>query len=224
MNTPRPHFFLYSESDNGNYCNESAVGQWRFRLESADRQEIELEAGDDEPEVGGPRLELLAVVRGLEALDQPSRVTLVTSSRYVSRGLKFGLDSWRQRNWQWERYGRMTAVEDQDLWQRVDRALQYHRVECRTWRFDAAHGKGPAPKRHVLRFAASAAKSESQDAADDNRKPPARRRWVDGALRAVNHWVRVFSAFRPLRIPGQGTQSRAQTETINGDREECGQN
>ena len=98
-----------------------------------------LEAFDEEPGVQGERLELLAVIRGLEALDQPSRVTLVTSSRGVSRGLRFGLAEWRTNNWQWERFGRRVPVKNHDLWQRVDRALQFHRVECRTWRIDQAH-------------------------------------------------------------------------------------
>ena len=38
---------------------------------------------------------LLAVVRGLEALPEPSRVTLVTTSGWIRRGLRFGLDNWR---------------------------------------------------------------------------------------------------------------------------------
>ena len=45
-----------------------------------------LEAADDEAEATPERLELLAVVRGLEALDQPSRVTLVTGSRFLCWG------------------------------------------------------------------------------------------------------------------------------------------
>ena len=39
-----------------------------------------------ELDVRGERLELMTLVRGLEALDQPSRVTLMTASGYVARG------------------------------------------------------------------------------------------------------------------------------------------
>ena len=79
------------------------------------------------------RLELLAVVRGLEALAQPSRVTLVTPSRYVNRGLAYGLAEWRANGWQWEHFGQMVPVKNRDLWQRVDRALAIHEVECFAW-------------------------------------------------------------------------------------------
>ena len=89
-----------------------------------------LVAADVEPGTRGNRLELLAVVRGLEALEQPSRVTLLTRSRYVNRGIRRGLSQWRERKWRWERFGQLVPIRDRDLWQRVDRALEFHRVEC----------------------------------------------------------------------------------------------
>jgi ribonuclease HI len=131
-----PHFLLFSESRRQAPVGREAAGQWRFLLESVDGA-TKLAACDEEPQAHCSRLELLAVVRGLEALDQPSRVTLVTPSRYVSRGIRYGLDEWRRNDWRWERYGRMTPVKNGDLWRRIDRALQYHKLDCRTWRFDS---------------------------------------------------------------------------------------
>jgi ribonuclease HI len=93
---------------------------------------------DHEPETSRSRLELLAVVRGLEALDGPSRVTLVTRSRYVSRGIRLGLNQWREKGWHWERFGRLVPIRDHDLWQRVDRALTFHQVDCITWQCEEA--------------------------------------------------------------------------------------
>ena len=76
------------------------------------------------------------MVRGLEALDQPSKVTLVTSSGSIRRGLRFGLDLWRQNRWHWERFGKMAPIKNADLWQRIDRALEFHNIECRLVRLD----------------------------------------------------------------------------------------
>jgi hypothetical protein len=98
---------------------------------------------DNEAVMCGERLELLAVVRGLEALDGPARVTLVTRSRYVSRGIRFGITEWRANEWQWERFGRVVPVKDHDLWQRVDRALLFHKVECQSWQFEEPAAEGP---------------------------------------------------------------------------------
>jgi ribonuclease HI len=134
-----PHYLLFSAAA----WNRSSAGRWRFVLESLDGG-TSIEAADEEPGLRKERLELLAVVRGLEALDQPSRVTLVTSSQCVTRGFRSGLDQWRRQRWRWERDGRWTPIKNRDLWQRVDRALQFHQVECRTWRLDPSHGLAPA--------------------------------------------------------------------------------
>jgi ribonuclease HI len=136
MSVPAPHFLLFSESSRrAQRCGDA---RWRFVLESVDGG-TKLEAADAEPGVQGERLELLAVVRGLEALPEPARVTLITPSQYVRRGLLFGLEEWRANGWQWERFGRQVPVRDSDLWQRLAHALRFHNVQCRTWRLDASH-------------------------------------------------------------------------------------
>jgi ribonuclease HI len=124
-----PHFLLFSESRRRSA--KAPPCDWRFVLQSVDGSS-RLEATDAEPAVRGERLELLAVVRGLEALDQPSRVTLVTPSKYVTRGLSYGLPDWRENDWNWEHHGQMVPIKNRDLWQRLDRALAFHRVQCRT--------------------------------------------------------------------------------------------
>ena len=116
MNIPTPHFFLFSQANRGNNRDE-----WSFVLKAADGSAI-LKAADAEPDAHGERLELLAVVRGLEALDQPSCVTLVTPSRYVKRGINYGLPEWGRNGWKWEHFGEMVPVKNRDLWQRLDRA------------------------------------------------------------------------------------------------------
>jgi len=157
MTVRAPHFLLYSDSRSGHEEDEvdtTAIentdddgqaaakpqneSEWHFLLQSIDGEGC-VQASDIEPEVRGERLELLSVVRGLEALDQPSRVTLLTPSRYVQRGFRFGMREWKSSQWRWERFGKMVPVKNGDLWRRVDRALEYHKVECRQLRFDRPH-------------------------------------------------------------------------------------
>ncbi len=52
--------------------------QWSFTLHDVAANET-FSVSDDEPYANGERLELLAVVRGLEALEEPTRVTLLTA-------------------------------------------------------------------------------------------------------------------------------------------------
>lgn len=128
------HYLLFAEASVCPVESSPLRGRWRFVLESVDEQE-RLAASGDEPEACDDRLELLAVVRGLEAIDGAARITLVTKSRYVYRGLHRGLTEWRRNNWRWERFGVLAPVRNADLWQRVDRALKFHEVECRLWQF-----------------------------------------------------------------------------------------
>jgi ribonuclease HI len=122
------HYLLYSEATS----SEGGRLRWKFVLQSVDGND-RFSASDAEGAASASRLELLAVVRGLEALDQPSQVTLLTCSKYVSRGIRRGLREWREKGWRWERFGQLVPVRDHDLWRRVDRALEFHQVQCWSW-------------------------------------------------------------------------------------------
>lgn len=124
-----PHYLLSTES----VRSDDGILRWRFSLHSREAGQ-HLTASDTENETRPSRLELLAVVRGLEAIDGPAHVTLISRSRYVVRGLRRQLQQWREHQWQYERFGKLVPIRDQDLWRRVDRALEFHHVECRVWR------------------------------------------------------------------------------------------
>ena len=86
-----PKVLLYTRPNSEGNSRLNSLKRWSFRLTDIDG-EVQFEATDFESDVTVERLGLLAVVRGLEFLDQPSHVTLVNPSRCVSRGLRYGLD------------------------------------------------------------------------------------------------------------------------------------
>jgi ribonuclease HI len=139
MSVLGPHYLLLADAS-----EPEEPGQWCFVLRESDGSE-RLVVEDIEPHVRGERLELLTVVRGLEALEQPARVTLITRSTYVREGIRYGLPEWRKNQWRWESFGKMIPVKNCDLWQRVDQALGFHQVECRNWRLDSAHRPAVRP-------------------------------------------------------------------------------
>lgn len=122
-------------------------GTWRFVLHHTDGGEV-LAASDYEPDASPERLELLALVRGLEAINEPSRVTVLTDSPRLRWGLTRGLGAWRANRWRYERFGRVVPVRDADLWRRVDHALRFHKVRCRTLRSGETTG-APVGVDHV---------------------------------------------------------------------------
>jgi len=144
-----PRYLLFTET------LERGPGSpgWRFMLHEVETDRT-IVASDHEPGMNAERLGLMAVVRGLEALDGPSAVKLVTASSYVRRGVVRGLKDWRANDWKWEHFGRRVAVRDEDLWRRVDQAMKFHRVTCRGMRPESASnllaaGQGMRPVRRV---------------------------------------------------------------------------
>ena len=103
-------------------------GYWRFSLETASGESVfdaeDIEIGDLN------RLSVLAAVRGLEFIEGPSSITLLSNNRYLIKSLSDSLPRWRQNDFIWEHFGRRVDVQNADLWRRVDRALEIHRVEA----------------------------------------------------------------------------------------------
>jgi len=72
------------------------------------------------------RMELRAVIAGLEALKEPCSVTVFTDSRYVTDAVTKGwLRRWRSRNWMRNRRERALNA---DLWERLWGLCERHRV------------------------------------------------------------------------------------------------
>ncbi|TVP98317.1 MAG: hypothetical protein EA381_12690 [Planctomycetaceae bacterium] len=101
-------------------------GVWCFTLESLTGDSL-IEA-EDEDEGDLNRLSLLAAVRGLEAIDGQSIVSLISNNRYLIRSLDSSLPRWRENDFLWEDFGRKVAVQNADLWRRIDRTLGIHEV------------------------------------------------------------------------------------------------
>ena len=72
MQTTAPHYLLLTEAED--HADATQGGRWRFVLESMQRDDDRVEVSEREANVNGERLQLLAVVRGVEALEQPSKL------------------------------------------------------------------------------------------------------------------------------------------------------
>lgn len=87
------------------------------------------------------RMELMAVIQGLEALSRPCRVRVTTDSQYVRKGLTDWLPRWQRGGW-------LTAdkqpVKNVDLWQRLASAAARHEVH---WQWVKGHAGHPENER-----------------------------------------------------------------------------
>lgn len=75
------------------------------------------------------RMELTAVVRGLEALKRPCRVVLFTDSVYVGKGLSEWMPKWKSLGWKRKEQGKLKPVKNEDLWRRLDELVAQHRLQ-----------------------------------------------------------------------------------------------
>ncbi len=83
------------------------------------------------------RMELMAVIEALAALEAPSQVTLVTDSRYVHDAIeKRWLASWQKKGWV---NAEKKPVKNQDLWQRLLPLLSFHKVRFQWVRGHTGH-------------------------------------------------------------------------------------
>jgi len=72
------------------------IGGWGALLSSGSHQRELFGAA---LETTNNRMELTAAIKGLEALNQHCRVTLVTDSQYVRRGITEWLKQWKLKGW-----------------------------------------------------------------------------------------------------------------------------
>src|SRR4030095_10171806 len=70
------------------------------------------------------RMELLAAIRGLQALKRPCQVRLHTDSTYVRDGITRWIHRWRQNGW---RTADKKPVKNAELWQELGEGGAPHR-------------------------------------------------------------------------------------------------
>lgn len=72
------------------------------------------------------RMELMAAIVGLEALNRPCEVELYSDSKYVVDAFnQHWIDSWLMKGW---KRGKNESVKNVDLWQRLLKAKEPHKV------------------------------------------------------------------------------------------------
>lgn len=113
-------------------------GGWGALLRYRGREK-ELWGG--EKDTTNNRMELQAVIAGLEALTRPSRVTVVTDSQYVKNGMNQWIHNWKRNGW---KTAARKPVKNADLWQQLDALVQQHEVD---WEWVKGHSGHPENER-----------------------------------------------------------------------------
>jgi ribonuclease HI len=103
-------------------------GGWAFVLRHpVSGKEMERSGGEEV--TTNNRMELSAVVRGLEALKKPSFVELFTDSEYVRKGLSEWLAKWKSNGWRRREGQQWKEIKNEDLWRRLDELIAQHQLK-----------------------------------------------------------------------------------------------
>jgi len=130
---PEVHLFT-----DGACSGNPGPGGWAFVLRHPASGK-ELERSGAERETTNNRMELLAVIYGLQALKRPTRVELFTDSVYVGKGLSEWLPKWKANGWRRREGKRLKEIKNEDLWRRLDQLLAKHRVRFTHVRGHSGH-------------------------------------------------------------------------------------
>ena len=106
------------------------VGGFGAILRSA-RKEKEVSGAEDM--TTNNRMELTGVIKALETLKIPCRVTITTDSSYVVKGMTEWIRDWITKGW---KNSQKKDVLNRDLWERLLKAAEPHEIE---WHWVRGH-------------------------------------------------------------------------------------
>ncbi|MCP5086951.1 MAG: ribonuclease HI [Rhodobacteraceae bacterium] len=133
-----PELFAYTD---GACSGNPGPGGWGVLLVARDggRMLKERELSGGAAETTNNRMELMAAISALEALERTSVITVVTDSSYVKDGITKWIHDWKKKGW--KKKGGLKNVE---LWQQLDAAQAQHQV---TWEWVRGHDGHPENER-----------------------------------------------------------------------------
>ena len=105
-------------------------GGWGALLEYDGRRK---EIFGGEPHTTNNRMELVAVIRALEALTRAADVEIYTDSQYVKNGIESWIHGWKRNGW---KTSDRKAVKNADLWRELDLLAARHRIR---WHWVRGH-------------------------------------------------------------------------------------
>ena len=113
-------------------------GGWGVVLEYKDHVK---ELSGSCPGVTNNQMELMAAIKGIEAIKRDIPINLYTDSQYLKKGMTEWIFAWKQNGW---RNSQKKPIKNQDLWQILDGLGEKHTIN---WHWVKAHAGHPQNER-----------------------------------------------------------------------------
>ncbi|MCP4394178.1 MAG: ribonuclease HI [Alphaproteobacteria bacterium] len=127
MAKPTPYVEMFTD---GACSGNPGKGGWGTLLRFGN---TEKEMSGADMETTNNRMELMAVIMGLENLKRPCRVKIYTDSKYVMQGASKWLEGWKAKGW---KTSSKKPVKNAELWRRLDEVMIRHDI---SWEWVKGH-------------------------------------------------------------------------------------
>lgn len=121
------HVLIYTD---GACRGNPGPGGWGVLLRYGKHEKI-LSGAEDH--TTNNRMELMAAIQALAALQQGCKVDLYTDSQYVRKGITEWIVDWKKKGW---KTANRKPVKNADLWDALDQETHKHQI---TWHWVKGH-------------------------------------------------------------------------------------
>jgi len=143
----KPEIILYTD---GACSGNPGPGGWAYHLEWNGKIK---EGSGGEADTTNNRMEMRAIIEGLNALNRPCSVTICSDSALIINTFTKGwIDNWQRKGW---KKADKKPVENKDLWMAILDAMKLHSI---VWKKVKGHANGERNNR-VDALAVEAAKA-----------------------------------------------------------------
>jgi ribonuclease HI len=170
MITEKPSIPVVHLFTDGACIGNPGPGGWAFILEHPATGRSK-ESSGGEHHTTNNRMEIMAVIAGLEALKSTSQVELFSDSQYVVNAIGDWIAKWKSFGWKRSKNSTAT-IRNLDLWQKLDELLQRHTVTARWVRGHVGHAENERCDVLATAAAAAVAKTPAPPKAEVKSIPP----------------------------------------------------
>ena len=133
--SPLPFVQLFTD---GACSGNPGPGGWAYILKHPASGKV-VEASGGESGSTNNRMELQAVISGLEALKKRTDVEIITDSQYVAKGCQEWLRGWKKNNWRRREGKQLKPLKNEEQWRKLDELLAKHQVRFTVVRGHSGH-------------------------------------------------------------------------------------
>ena len=111
----------------GGCSGNPGPGGWAFILRHVTTGKT-MEKTGATPQTTNNQMELQALIEGLQSLQRPTRVHVVTDSTYLKQGLTEWIQNWKSRGWKRKTSNGLKPVKNVEQWKQLDALTQIHNL------------------------------------------------------------------------------------------------